>query len=312
MLFSIITPSFNQLDWLRLCVASVRDQVDDGSKGCSSVQIEHIIQDAGTQGIEQFARDAEATLYRDGQLVFSPAPPLSGRYRLSIFSEPDQGMYDAVNRGLKRGIGNLCAYLNCDEQYLPNTIFRVCEEFARNPGCEVIFGDAILVDPAGTALSYRKMILPEKKHIRLCHLNTLTCSTFFRRSVLERGIYFGDSWKVIGDAVWVHHCLEANCAMRILSVPLSTFCFTGQNLSEQDRLNSESEQARWSKAKGAPASWLMPMASVRHRIRKALSGAYSRRDVEYAIHTTTDQKVRTEFVVKNLGSGWPGQTADIV
>ena len=32
MTFSVVTPSFNQLDWLRLCVSSVRDQVAGGEK----------------------------------------------------------------------------------------------------------------------------------------------------------------------------------------------------------------------------------------------------------------------------------------
>ena len=93
MTFSIITPSFNQLDWLRLCVASVRDQIDVASNAMRNAEcrmgnanskstihnpkstipplaVEHIIQDAGSPGIEGFAREVGAAFYRDGVFVF--------------------------------------------------------------------------------------------------------------------------------------------------------------------------------------------------------------------------------------------------
>ena len=69
MRFSIVTPSFNQLDWLELCVASVRDQVaqagdecrvpcDEAKKEGAAVplMVEHIVCDGGSEGIEEFAR----------------------------------------------------------------------------------------------------------------------------------------------------------------------------------------------------------------------------------------------------------------
>ena len=94
--FSIVTPSYNQLAWLRLCVASVRDQVEGvmsdelrvasyevGNTPHASrhplpatghsppLAVEHIIQDAGTPGIEEFAREIGADFYRDGELQFA-------------------------------------------------------------------------------------------------------------------------------------------------------------------------------------------------------------------------------------------------
>src|ERR1043166_6286656 len=73
MSFSIVTPSYRNSGWLKLCVASVADQ---------GVQLEHIVQDAGSD---------------DGTLDWLPHDP-----RVRAFVEKDQGMYDAVNRGLKR------------------------------------------------------------------------------------------------------------------------------------------------------------------------------------------------------------------
>src|SRR5256885_10883439 len=41
--------------------------------------------------------------------------------RVKAFIEKDHGMYDAVNRGLRRAQGEILAYINCDEQYLPRS-----------------------------------------------------------------------------------------------------------------------------------------------------------------------------------------------
>src|SRR4051812_32476315 len=104
MKFSIVTPSFRQLDWLQLCVASVGDQ--------TGVEVEHIVQDAGTEGIGDFVQIGS---------------------HLRLFVEADAGMYDAINRGLRRATGQICAYLNSDEQYLPDALRKVAHVFAANP-----------------------------------------------------------------------------------------------------------------------------------------------------------------------------------
>src|SRR5579872_3892708 len=98
MRFSVITPSFRNSSWLNLCIASVADQ---------EVELEHIVQDAGSD---------------DGTLDWL----LSDR-RVRAFVEKDSGMYDAVNRGLRKSTGELLAYLNCDEQYLPGTLKAVSD-----------------------------------------------------------------------------------------------------------------------------------------------------------------------------------------
>src|SRR5215467_9854016 len=117
MRFSIVTPSFRSSRWLKLCIASVADQ---------GVTLEHIIQDAGSD---------------DGTLDWLPRDP-----RVKAFIEKDQGMYDAINRGLKRSKGDLLAWLNCDEQYLPGALRTANAFFEKNPQIDVLFGDVIFVD----------------------------------------------------------------------------------------------------------------------------------------------------------------------
>ena len=181
MRFSIVTPSFKQLDYLGCCIASVADQ---------GVTVEHIVQDAGSPGIEEFAEKmAEQILGRYGGERVSNLQTFellhirtSHGYTLRIFKEKDEGMYDAINRGLQKATGEVCAYLNCDEQYLLGTLRRVADYFGRLPKIDVLFGAAIVVRPDGSYVCDRKVMKPTRLHTLVSgNLSIFTCSTFFRR-----------------------------------------------------------------------------------------------------------------------------------
>lgn len=328
--FSIITPSFRQLEWLRLCVGSVADQTQaqaQAATGAESVEVEHLVQDAGTPGIEEVrlqwqagrttARRAAAETETEMEMetggdesVQSP-PPLrtaqasrpvqQPRHELRVFVEKDDGMYDAINRGLRRARGEILAWLNCDEQYLEGALARVAEFFQRRPEVEVLFGDAILVDAKGRPLSYRRAILPRRLHTRWVHLNTLSCATFFRRSVVERGHLFDPRWRMLGDTVWVDGLLAAGVRMDTLPEPLAAFTFTGENLSGSARARQEEKELRGGEWKRA----LVPLVSLAHRVRKWRAGAYRKHRVEMAIYTLDSPDVRKRFVAPELGYHWP-------
>lgn len=273
-MISVVTPSFNQSGWLRLAVASVADQ--------EGVEHEHLVQDS---------ESADGT--RDW---------LESDVRVSAYFERDQGMYDAINRGLRRSKGEICAYLNCDEQYLPDTLRKAEHFFRRRPEIDVLFGDFILVDATFRILSYRRVVVPHKKHSRLSHLNTATCAMFFRRRLLDRGFYFDPKWKAIGDAEWVTRLLDANVTMATLPEPLSLFTFTGTNLGSSPASRQESM--------GPPQISIVRKPSRRfvvgaHRLRKILAGAYRRRNLEVAVYTREQPATRKTIRATNVGFSWP-------
>jgi glycosyltransferase involved in cell wall biosynthesis len=271
--FSVITPSFRPGPWLRLCIASVADQ--------TGVTWEHIVQDAGSD---------------DGTLDW-----LVSDSRVQAIVEQDAGMYDAINRGLRRASGDFLAYLNCDEQYFKGTLARVAEYFAAHPSVDVLFGDAVLIDAHGRPLSYRRSVLPWRPHVRWVHLNTLTCSTFFRHSVVERGFFFDPKWKAIGDAVWVDRLLEANVPMAVLPKPLAAFSFTGNNLGATGR--ARSEEREWQA--DAWQSKISPLYSVINRFQKWRAGAYRQRDVSMEIYTPDSPDRRQKIAAQRVGYRWP-------
>jgi glycosyltransferase involved in cell wall biosynthesis len=317
MKFSIITPSHNQLDWLRLCIASVRDQELPNStldSRLSTPQIEHIIQDAGTPGIEDLARELGAEFHRNGQPVFEADPsvlrhPPSAIHHpaaLKIFSEPDAGMYDAINRGLARATGDVCAYLNCDDQYLPGTLATVDEFFQNNPATEMLFGDAIVVDPDGHYLCTRMVTLPGEWHTQVHTLSIFTAATFFRRTLVTKNkIQFCPEWKIIGDAVWILDHLRARTRMALLRKSVATATETGENLILSEKTRAESHRFHSQAPNLAKA--LTPALIFHHRLKRLLRGSYRPPAEPYAIYTKTNPAHRTTFTPKSPTHRLPGR-----
>ena len=167
----------------------------------------------------------------------------------------------------------------------------------------MVFGDVLVTDRGGNALSYRRAIRPSANHIRLSHLNTFSCATFFRRRVLEQGHWLDPKWKSIGDALWIHGMLKAGLRVAICPYLLSVFTLTGSNLSTDDPV-SELEKERWLAQADAPLSISRPWHIALHRVRKLFAGAYRKRTVEYEIYTLQSPARRIRFTANRVGGTW--------
>jgi len=305
--FTVVTPSFGQLDWLELCLASVRDQAGDMAKQgagsgerrkpesdavvASAPSIEHIVCDGGSPGIEDFK---QRLLERF---------PQSPNYRLEFVTGPDAGMYDAINKGLRRANGDICSYLNCDEQLLPGALGTVAEYFTKHTDMDVVFGDTIVVGREGEPLCYWRPYVPSLAHLAGATLNTLSCSTFFRRRVVEAGHLFEPQWKTVGDLRWIRGMLEKGRTMACVPKPLAVFTFLGDNLGAGAKAREEFEASR--ESSGGPGRWFRRGL---HGLRKLFSGAYVRRKVTYDLFALSDPSRRRRFTCDSLGWAWPGLT----
>jgi glycosyltransferase involved in cell wall biosynthesis len=275
--FSIITPSFRQSAWLKLCIASVADQ--------EGVRFEHIVQD----GVSD-----------DGTLDW-----LRQDSRVRVFVEKDRGMYDAVNRGFRRAQGNILAYLNCDEQYLPGALLRVKDFFSQHPEVEVVFGDCVIVDASGAYLCDRRVLAPTWWHTRLSgKVSFLTAATFLRRATLEtRQLFFDPSFTSVGDIIWAQRLIESRAEMALLREFTGAFTETGDNLTYQMPAILEQNQRR-----ASIPGWmrpLKPLVLAGYVLRRWRAGNYSPKSYEYEIYTQNSPSQRRKFSVTNSTFRWP-------
>ena len=274
MKFSIITPSFRNSEWLKLCIASVADQ---------GVALEHLVQDAGSD---------------DGTLDWLPRDP-----RVTAFVEQDAGMYDAINRGLRRASGDVLAYLNCDEQYLPGALAAVAEFFHAHPEVEILFGDAVAVNAGGDYLWHRKMLRPLLWHTGACHLATLSCAMFFRRSVIERRqLFFDPRWRYAGDREWMVRLIQHGVGMGVIRRFTSVFTHTGENISLQG--GAPAEWRALDAAAPAPVRAVKPLIIAHHRVRRLLGGIYSQAPFDFSLYTRAQPERRVVRPAARPTSRW--------
>ena len=274
--------------------------------------MEHIVQDAGSPGIEEFAeKTAERLLGKYGGEKVTKLEPFEllhlrtpHGYSLRIFKEKDEGMYDAINKGMKKGTGKVRAYLNCDEQYLHGALKVVREFFENRINVEVVLGDVIVVGTDGEAICQRKMVKPGLAHTWTCHFGALTAGIFFREKLLQEGLLFDTSYRVASDAEWFVRVLRSGKKIEPLRRITSTFMESGENLG----LSSKAKEERERLDASAPFffSKLRILWVIVHRFKKLISGAHRSDDVAYEIYIPKSEG-RNLFRAANLRTTWPGR-----
>jgi glycosyltransferase involved in cell wall biosynthesis len=126
-LVSIVTPSFNQAAYLEATIQSVLRQ--------DYANIEYLVVDGGST-------DWSLEIIRK----------YSNRLAWWV-SERDSGQAEAINKGILRAQGEIVAWLNSDDLYLPGAISWAVQTLADNPGCSFIYGNAVTIDPDGHLLN---------------------------------------------------------------------------------------------------------------------------------------------------------------
>jgi glycosyltransferase involved in cell wall biosynthesis len=274
--FSIVTPSFRGGAWLKLCIASVADQ--------AGVEHEHIVQDACSD---------------DGTAEWLASDP-----RVRAFVEKDAGMYDAVNRGFARATGDVLAYLNCDEQYLPGALAAVARAFEAQPECDAMLGDTIVVDAGGNYVCERRALPPLKHHTWVgTTLSYLTSGLFLRRRVVESmGLTFDVRLKDLGDTDWAFRAVAAGVRFGVAGAFTSVFTDTGANMNLMPNARREAREFKAS----APAwvRWTAPLWVAHHRMRRLCAGHYVCRNNSYAIYTAKGGNERKVFSVPRPTFRW--------
>jgi glycosyltransferase involved in cell wall biosynthesis len=274
MKFSIVTPSFRNSAWLKLCIASVADQ--------QGVELEHIVQDSCSD---------------DGTQDWLPHDP-----RVKAVIEKDQGMYDAVNRGYRRATGDILAYLNCDEQYLPGALKAVHDFFEAHPEIEVALAGSVVTDGEGKYICHRHALVPHPQHIWF-RFPVLTSSVFIRRRVvLERGIFFDPRWRDLGDFHWMRALMENRVPMAVCDSFTSVFADTGENMNLKpnairEKTATDAMAPPWVRA-------LKPLWIGHHRWRRLAAGHFNLKPCSYQIYTRQSPNQRVTFDVPLPTAVW--------
>jgi len=161
-LVSVITPSFNQAPYLEQTILSVLNQ--------DYPNIEYLVIDGGsTDGSLEIIQQ-----YAD---------------RLAWWvSEPDQGQTDAINKGFSHARGDILAWLNSDDTYLPGAISQAVDYLRDHPEAGMVYGDANLIGSDGKIIGRFPARQTNFRLLRRGYVHIPQQSAFFRSSL----------WKQVG------------------------------------------------------------------------------------------------------------------
>jgi glycosyltransferase involved in cell wall biosynthesis len=171
---SIITPSYNQAAYLEATLRSVLEQ--------DYPQLEYLLVDglSSDNSVEIIQRCAA---------------------RLAWWvSEKDKGQAEAINKGFARATGDIVAWLNSDDVYLPGAIRAAVKAFETHPEAGLVFGDVVSINAAGepiNVMTFGDWGLDELLQFKIISQPAV----FMRRAVLERAGYLDPNFHFMLD----HH-----------------------------------------------------------------------------------------------------------
>ena len=210
MKVSIITITLNAEQWLERTMLSVLEQ--------TSNDYEYII-------IDGKSKDGTIDIVKRLQPLFEE--------RLVWLSEPDKGLYDAMNKGITQAKGDFLWFVNAgDEIYAPDTLSHIIE--AATDDTDIVYGKAAIVNADGCKVSEHHKITPpdlQRKHF----LNGLVVShqaIIVRRTIAS---YYDTRYRICADYDWCVRAVTDSRKNRYIDEYLCKFLTEGLSSKQRKR-----------------------------------------------------------------------------
>lgn len=207
-LISIITITFNAEETLPLTMASVAEQ--------SCGDFEHLIIDGASN---------DHTILIARQM---------GLPSLRIVSEPDSGLYDAMNKGLRMARGRYVLFLNAGDRFHANDTLRLYANAIRAKKPDIIYGDTDIVDVSGRRIGPRHLSAPKMLTVYSFSRGMLICHQAFmmRKAIAPR---FDTDYKFSADYDWTIRCIMASRAGNRYNLHTVTIDYLSDGLTERNK-----------------------------------------------------------------------------
>jgi len=206
---SIITPSYNQGQFLEETILSVLNQ--------NYPNLEYIIMDGGStdNSVEIIKK------YED---------------RLAYWvSKPDKGQTEAINKGFRRSRGDILSWLNSDDLLLPGALSAVAQCFGKHPEAGFVYGDYQMIDQAGRVL-FQRLVTEYDFGVLVYGRSLMTQpATFFRNSVIEQIGHLDERFDFCMDLeFWIRAAVQG-IVFQSLRVPLAANRLHGEAKTSTQR-----------------------------------------------------------------------------
>jgi FkbM family methyltransferase len=243
---SIVTPSYNQGEFIERTVRSVLDQ--------GYPNLEYIVQDGDS---------------KDGTLDVLKSFQQQLTY---MDSRQDDGQAHAINLGFQRASGEIMAYLNSDDILLPGTLRYVADYFTRHPEIDVIYGHRVIINEKDEEIG--RWVLPPHDNDIILWADYIPQETlFWRRSLWEKiGGHLDESYRFALDWDLIMRFRMAGAKFKRLPRFLGAFrSQAGQKTNLQMSSVGAGEMDRLRKqAHGRDVSWQEIIKNVAPYLRSSI------------------------------------------
>ncbi len=194
MKISIVTITYNAAEVLQRTLDSVRSQ--------TYKDMEHLIID----GASKDETVAMATSYKQ------QVP-----YDVIVRSEPDYGIYDAMNKGLRLATGDYIVFMNAGDSFHESTTLEKVADVAKED-VAILYGDTNIVDDEGRFLHKRHLNVPDRLTWRSFRQGMLVChQAFYARTDVARDIPYDLQYRHSADVDW---CIRVMKEAERLGLPM--------------------------------------------------------------------------------------------
>ena len=193
---SIITPSYNQGEYLEETILSVLNQTYGN--------IEYIVIDGGST-------DNSVDIIRKYE------------ERITFWcSEKDKGQADAINKGLKRATGDMVCWINSDDVLYPNFVEKFVNHFVSHPDVDFLYGDVEQGADMQHAIIRRGEVIDYPTMLRTLHVPMPQQATMWRKEVMDKIGYLDPQWHVLLDREYFMRIAQY-CVIEYLSGVVAFF-----------------------------------------------------------------------------------------
>ena len=169
-------------------------------------------------------------------------------HRIQVMSEPDHGIYDAMNKGLRSLDGDYVCFLNAGD-FLPScdTVSRITEYISRSDGTgnmpAVVYGDTDIVDGEGRFLHHRCLAPPEHLSWKSFRHGMLVChQAFYARTDFAIATPYDTHFRYSADVDW---CIRVMKAAAKENVPLLNLKMVVVNYTEEGQTTLHHRESLW-------------------------------------------------------------------
>lgn len=162
------------------------------------------------------------------------------RHRINKFvSEKDNGIYNAMNKGIKMATGKYINFLNAGDYYsYDNTLEQVIKHRLNK---DIVFGDVIFTSITENKTTSNKLsISPDTVSLRFLYTSALPHqSSFIKTSLFFKYGFYNEDYKIVSDwEKWLVFIILHHCSYKHIPFPISTFNLNGIS-STNRKLNAE-------------------------------------------------------------------------